>query len=36
MIKAHLDILDGNVEIKQLYQLFSELIVASYHQKNNS
>ncbi len=36
MIEAHLDLLDGNVEIKQLYQLFSELIAAAYHQKNNS
>ncbi len=36
MIKAHLDLLDGNVEIKQLYQLFSELIVDAYLPKNSS
>jgi predicted short-subunit dehydrogenase-like oxidoreductase (DUF2520 family) len=36
MIKAHLDLLNGNEEIKQLYQIFSELIAAAYHQKNKS
>lgn len=36
MIKAHLDLLNGNEEIKQLYELFSELIIATYQQKNKS
>ncbi|MDP1842684.1 MAG: DUF2520 domain-containing protein [Sediminibacterium sp.] len=36
MIKAHLDLLNGNEDIAQLYQLFSESIGATYHQKSNS